>query len=174
MGSLPLHPAVVHVPLGLAFIMPLLALAVLVLFRGGPLPRRPWSLVVGLQAVLMLAALVAQRTGGQEEDRVEAVVAEGAIAAHEEAAERFVWGAAAALVLAAGVLAVPARAARAGALAATLAMAGVTSLGVVVGHAGGRLVYQENAGSAYTAPARGAESGQQERRGAAAPERERS
>ncbi len=152
MGSLPLHPALVHVPLGLAAVIPLIALAITVVQWRRGLTRRAWALVVGLQAVLLAGALVAQRTGEADEERVEPVVAEAALERHEEAAEGFVVAAGVTLVLAALVLVIPARAVRYGALAASLATVGVAGLGLRVGHAGGRLVYQEGAASAWAGP----------------------
>ena len=159
MGSLPLHPALVHVPLGLAFIAPLMALGVLVAFWKDRLPRKAWALVVGLQAVLVIGGFVAMRTGSGEENRVERVVSEQAIGQHEEAAEAFTWTAA--VVLAVGMLALflPAKAARAGAVVAAVGMLVVAGLGVRVGHAGGQLVYQHNAGAAYAVGAPSAAAG---------------
>jgi uncharacterized membrane protein len=149
-GSLPLHPALVHIPLGLAAVIPLVALAITFAQWRRGLSRRAWSLVVGMQAFLLAGGLIAQRTGGADEERVESVVAESAIEQHEEAAEVFLVGIGATLALAALVLVVPARAARYGALAASLAAIGVAGLGIRVGHAGGRLVYQEGAAAAWT------------------------
>jgi len=89
-------------------------------------------------------------TGEAEEDRVEKIVAEQHIDAHEEAAEAFVW--ASAIVLALMVLPMALRegplrsAARLGAVAGTIVVLG---LGVRAGEAGGRLVYEHGAGQAY-------------------------
>lgn len=151
MGSLPLHPALVHIPLGLAFVAPLLAMGVLFLFWKDRLPRKAWALVVGCQALLVAGGFVAMRTGSAEEDTVERVgVSEQAIHQHEEAAEVFAWTAAAVLALAAIVLVLPAGTSRTGAVAAIVGMLVVAGLGVRVGHAGGQLVYQHNAGAAYS------------------------
>jgi uncharacterized membrane protein len=148
-GSVPLHPALVHIPLGLAAVIPLVAFAVtLAQWRRG-LSRRAWGLVVGMQAVLLAGGIAAQRSGGAEEDRVEPVVGEAAVERHEEAAEGFLVGAGVALALAGLVLVLPPRAVRYGALAASLATVAVGGLAVRVGHAGGRLVYESGAAQAY-------------------------
>ena len=42
----PLHPAVVHLPIALAVLLPLLSLASLLAIRTGWLPQRAWSGVV--------------------------------------------------------------------------------------------------------------------------------
>jgi hypothetical protein len=92
--------------------------------------------------------------------RVERVVPEAAIEQHEAYAEQFVWATGFTLVLA-GLVLVSRRPAIAHAL--TLAtVAGtivVAAAAIRVGHAGGRLVYEHNAGSAYgsAAPAAGAD-----------------
>src|SRR5689334_484443 len=99
MTSLPLHPAVVHVPLGLAFVMPALALGFTWAVWAGRVRPRAWFALVALQALLLGAGLVAMTTGQREEDRVEAVVPESAIHQHEAAATRFLWVTGATLVL---------------------------------------------------------------------------
>lgn len=151
MGSVPLHPALVHIPLGLAIAIPLVAFGIMLTTWRSGFSKKAWTLVVGLQAVLLLGGIVAQRTGSAEEDKVEHVVAEGAIEAHEEAAEGFLVGAGVALLLSGLVLVAPARLARAGTVTAAVATLAVAGLGVRVGHAGGELVYRHGAASAYTA-----------------------
>jgi hypothetical protein len=91
-------------------------------------------------------------TGEREEDRVEQVVAEERIEAHEEAAEVFVWAAAAVLLLMALPLVLPeGRARQAASLGAFLGTLIVFGLGYNTGEAGGRLVYQYGAAQAYVA-----------------------
>ena len=150
MNPLPLHPALVHVPLGLAVLMPIFAGGFAWALWTGRIRPSGWLAVVALQALLVGAGLVAINTGGNEEDRVERVVAKGAISQHEEAAEQFVWAGGATLALTALVFVfrrpVAARALAAAAVVATL---GVAGLGYRVGQAGGRLVYEQGAASAY-------------------------
>jgi uncharacterized membrane protein len=151
--SLPLHPALVHLPLGLAFVLPFLALGVAWALWSDRLPRRAWIAVVALQAVLLAAGLAAMQTGEHEEDRVERIVPEAAMEQHEAYAEQFVWATGLTLALATLVLVTRRRA-----LARSLTIASVAGTVLVagaalrVGHAGGRLVYVHNAGAAY-APA---------------------
>ena len=149
MGSLPLHPAIVHVPMGLAIIIPFVALGIAVALIKGAVTRRTWIVVVALQAVLLGGALAAIRTGGIEVDKVVRVVGEAPIEQHEAAAEVFAWGAAAVLAVSVAVLVVPFKAATATALATSLLMFGVMGLGIRTGHAGGRLVYVHGAAAAY-------------------------
>jgi hypothetical protein len=145
----PLHPAVVHLPVALALLVPLHTLHALAAIARGWLPARAWAGIVLLQALLLGSAWLAVETGEGQEERVERVVAEKYIETHEEGAERFLALAGVALVVSgAGLLR-----GRAGALgrAATLAAAAaVLAAGVAVGHSGGELVYRHGAASAYT------------------------
>lgn len=148
----PLHPSMVHLPLGLAVIIPLLALGIAIAFRRGLLPKPAWWAVIGAQVLLVIAAVVAMRTGEGEEDVVENVVSHGAIEAHEGAATLFLWSAIAALAISAVVLLVRSdRFARPLAFVATLAALVVTGLGINVGKAGGELVYVHGAAGSYAA-----------------------
>lgn len=153
MTSLPLHPAIVHLPLGLAFILPVLALGFTWALWKGAVQRRTWAAVVALQALLLGAGLLAMNTGEREEDRVERVVPGAALKEHETRAEQFVWGTGATLLLAALVLVCRnPRTARALTVATVAGTVIVAAAAIRVGHAGGRLVYEHNAGAAYSAP----------------------
>ena len=104
--------------------------------------------MVLLQAILVVGAWMALETGEDEEERVERVVAERHIEAHEESAERFLALAGLGL-LAMGAGLLP-RSAGAGArVVGTVAAVGVLAAGVTVGHSGGELVYKHGAASAY-------------------------
>jgi len=85
----PLHPAVVHFPIVLAVLLPVAAGVALVTIHRGARPLHAWLPVVALSLALTGSAWVAVQTGQNEEERVEAVVAESAIESHEEAAEVF-------------------------------------------------------------------------------------
>ena len=95
----PLHPAVVHLPIALALVVPLVALFALVASRLGWLPTRGWLFVVLLQALLLGSGWASHETGEEEEERVERVVAERHIEDHEKRAERLMQGAALALLV---------------------------------------------------------------------------
>lgn len=156
--DLPLHPKLVHLPIALGALMPLVAAGLLLAWWRGWLPRRAWLIAVALQGVLVGSALMAQRSGEADEERVEAVVPEAAIEAHEEAATTFTAAAAVVLLLAAAAAAI--RGPASGQALAAAAAAGtvlVLVFGYRVGEAGGRLVYQQGAAAAFTAPAGGAD-----------------
>lgn len=157
MNGLPLHPAVVHVPIGLAVVAPLLALlGLFTAVRGAP--RRPlWTLVASVHLLVVCGGLVALRTGEAEEERVERVVPETAIETHEARAERFVWLATAAAATAGAAALVPAGALGTGAALVATVASGATAAGALwVGHSGGELVYRHGAARAYVAAQGGA------------------
>ncbi len=144
MDAIFFHPKVVHLPLGLAIVMPFVAVSLLVAWRRGWFSPRTWFLAVGLQAVLVLGGWIALRSGEQASESVEDMMDHGRIHEHEEAAETFVWVASAVLAL----MAVGAwRGTRsfgfASATAATVGTAAVMGLAIYVGHLGGRLVYED-------------------------------
>ncbi len=145
----PLHPVIVHVPLVLAGVVPfVVGWLTWRAFRGGA-SRRAWLVALALQAVVVGGALVALETGGDEEERVEQVVPEAAIEAHEARAELFTIGAGVAGLLIAGAVALRGRASGAAGAAATAASLVVVLLGVRTGSAGGELVYQHGAAAVY-------------------------
>ncbi|MBW2421466.1 MAG: hypothetical protein JRH19_23195 [Deltaproteobacteria bacterium] len=146
----PLHPAIVHFPIVLAVLAPLLAAAAFWSIQSGRLPARAWLGILILQIALVGTAWIATETGEHEEDRVEEVVAERHIEEHEESAERFL--ALAALVLplaAAGMLSGRLGAINRG-LTVALSLAALFAAGST-GHSGGELVYRHGAAMAYAA-----------------------
>lgn len=151
----PLHPAIVHFPIVLVFLLPLVAGIILwTVYRGAPVRR--WAWVVGVAAALSLSAWVATQTGGQQEDRVESVVAESAIETHEEAGEQFLVLSLIVLALVGAGLA-PGRIGNAGRIAGTVAAALLIIAGWRVGDSGGELVYTHGAAQAYVNAAGGGE-----------------
>jgi uncharacterized membrane protein len=160
-NDLPLHPAIVHLPLGLAAIAPLAAAAIGLAVWKSLLTKRSWAIVVALQAIVFLGGIAALKTGEQEEERVEERVAEQTIKRHEELGERFVWAAGATLAVSGAALVLASPAATAGLMAATtLATVLTAGLGYQVGHAGGAIVYGAGglASGASAAGAGGADS----------------
>ncbi len=157
---MPLHPKLVHLPIALAVLMPLLSLGLLAAWWRGLLPRRTWVVAITLQAVLVGSGFLALETGEGDEERVEQVVPEAAIEAHEEAAQVFMLGAGGVLVLAlAAGLIRRERAARGVAGLAAVGTLVVLALGYRVGQAGGELVYQHGAASAFATAGPGGSGG---------------
>ncbi len=149
----PIHPMVVHLPIALAILMPLVAGGLaLAIARGWARPRA-WLAVVAGQALLLGSGFVALRTGEGDEERVERFVAEAVIEQHEATSEVFMLGAG--VVFALTVLAML--------LAkwpwstwlrmlSTLGTLSVVLLGFRVGRSGGELVYVHGAAAAFAAP----------------------
>lgn len=146
MTDLPLHPAIVHLPLGLAIVMPLVAIAAALALWKGKLPRGGLALVAGLQLVLAGSAFVAMQLGHQEERKAAEVAPPNAIHDHEEAAETFVWFSVGVLAVSIAALLAPARPARL--LAAAVAAGSVASAALAfdAGRKGGELVFRYGAG----------------------------
>jgi uncharacterized membrane protein len=148
MSNLPLHPAFVHVPLGIAMILPLVAAAVTIAVWKGKLPRSALALVTGLQLLLAGSGFIAMALGHREEKAAAQVAPHDDIEAHEEAGETFVWVAVGVLALSVLPLVVPARrtpVVAAVVIAGTLVVAG---LAVNAGEKGGHLVFEYGAGAA--------------------------
>lgn len=155
METLPLHPKLVHLPIALAVLMPLVTAGLLLAWWRDLLPRRAWWGAVILQALLLGSGGASFKSGEADEEKVERLVGEAPIETHEEAATVFMVGAGVTLALVVAAALVPLALAKAVAAAATLATVAVLYLGFRVGEAGGRLVYQHNAGAAYSQPAPG-------------------
>lgn len=148
----PLHPAIVHFPVALSVLLPIMILIGLIVHRRGTSVWAAWLPTVFLAVFMVGAGLVAQETGEDEEDVVEEVVSRTVIHEHEERAEVFVWGA--------GILALLSLVGFAGSAIGNIARWStfvasivVLVLGIRVGGSGGDIVYEHNAGAAYSTPA---------------------
>lgn len=145
----PLHPALVHFPIVLTFLLPLAAFGALWYGRRNPGARTGWMLTTALAGALTASAWVAVETGEGEEELVERVVPDAPLDAHEEAAERFLLLSGGVLLLAgAGLL--RGRIGTAARLATAAGSVGLVVAGALVGHSGGELVYRHGAAAAHT------------------------
>jgi uncharacterized membrane protein len=144
----PLHPAVVHLPIALALLLPGLAVLGILCIHYKVLPQRIWSAVVLLQVLLAASAWLAVETGEEEHEKAERVVARDLIEEHEEAGERVLLVAALALVpVGLGLLA-----GRPGAIGRLVHVAFslfLLATAISAGRLGGELVYVHGAASAY-------------------------
>ena len=145
----PLHPAIVHLPIAIAVLLPAFAIGALFFIRRGTRPRTAWGITIVMLVALLFSGWASLKTGEQQEERVEGVVAERSIHTHEEAAEAFLLITAVVLTVSLTGLA-PGRAGRFGRWAATLGTLAIVGAGWRVGHSGGMLVYRDGAASAYT------------------------
>jgi len=147
MSSLPLHPFVVHFPIVLAVLVPIVAFgAAFFLFKEKGW-KRVWMIPVSLQVAVLILSFVAVQLGEADEERVEAVVAEQVLEEHEEWGERF-------LVFSGGLtllmlLPLFLKTRFLPLLVATISLVG-TGLVLKVGHSGGELVYNHGAAAVYS------------------------
>lgn len=149
LSSLPLHPIVVHFPVVFSVLAPVFAIGALVAIKRGSRPLVAWGITAALVAALSGSSFVALETGEDQEEAVENVVPGSALDTHEDAADRFFTLSLVLLgVTAAGFL--PRRAGTAARLVATAGTLVMVVAGYQVGHSGGSLVYEHNAGAAYT------------------------
>lgn len=151
----PLHPAVVHFPVVLAFLLPIFAIGALWTIRRGARPRRAWAVPLAMAGALLLSAWAAVQTGEAQEDRVERVVADQPLDTHEEAADFFITASAIVLVLMAGGL-LPGLAGKSARVIGALGTVALVGGAAWVGHSGGQLVYQYGAANAYAGSAQNA------------------
>lgn len=154
MNGLPWHPSIVHFPLALAVLTPVLGAILWWATRSDDgLAQRAFRLPFAAQVVALITAIIAQRTGDGDHHRVEEVVDRALIHAHEQAGEFFTI--ATGVVLAAwfaSAAAKEAKVARNAAILAILLGLVAAGLGLRAGHFGGELVYTHGAAEAWRAP----------------------
>jgi len=139
----------VHVPLGLAVVLPLLALGLAIPLWRETLPKRVWLVVLLLSALCLGSAMAARQTGETEEERVEEWVSRREIHKHEEAADLFVRALAITTLACAAVFLIKKpKPFKISLLVLGLAYVGVLALALNVGQLGGELVFRHNAGAA--------------------------
>jgi len=147
----PLHPALVHLPLGLAIILPLLILIVSIGISKQWFNKGVWVLIVGLQLICMASGILSIETGEDEEATVQKVLAGELIAKHEDMAKAFTVCAgitfASALI---GFIFIRKKKVFSLCSLATLLLSLATlGLAMQTGHLGGKLVYEHGAAKAY-------------------------
>jgi uncharacterized membrane protein len=143
MNEIPLHPAVVHIPVGLAMLMPAVFIGLYAFIQKEKLPAASFLIAVLLQTVLVVSAIASLRTGEAEEDRIEEAgipVPHEAIEEHENLA-KMMTGAAIATLLLSGASLKESRFSGGLQLGAITLSFAVTGLAITAGHHGGKLVY---------------------------------
>lgn len=161
----PLHPVVVHFPVVLAILLPVVAAATLWAIAKGARPMRAWSLSIAVAAALTVSAWVAVETGEDQEERVENVVGESRLSTHADAGRALLFASVGVLaVLGLGLMpGDKGRIARVVGAVSTLTVAGAAFR---VGATGGDMVYKYNAASAYATTDSTAAAGARGARGA--------
>jgi uncharacterized membrane protein len=147
----PLHPIVVHFPIVLSILLPLVAAGALFAVSRGARPIRAWGITIAVAAALTLSAWVATETGEQQEERVEDVVGETRLDAHASAGESLFYASIGVLALLAVGIA-PGNAGRVARYVGAVGTLTVAAASFKVGTTGGDLVYKYDAASAYAKP----------------------
>lgn len=146
---MPLHPSIVHLPIVLTFIMPILVVVFAWMIKNNKMSPKGWFLIMGLQLAVVITGYVSLETGETEEETVSKVVSKDYIHEHEEAAEIFVGSTVLALVL--SIAAFFIRKEIQYPIKLSIAVIGLIScyLAYRTGELGGELVYKHGAASAY-------------------------
>ena len=147
--QIPNHALIVHFPLALAFLMPVLVLVVAFMMKKNKISNEGWLIIVGLQLVMTATGYASLQTGETEESIVERVVDKKLISEHEEAAEIFVGSTVIGLALSIAVYFLRAE-------LQLYVQLGIVFFGLIstyfafnAGKLGGELVYEHGAASAY-------------------------
>ena len=148
--NLPLHPIVVHFPIALAVLVPLLALGVLFALARCQWPEKAWHLVLAAQALLFVSSIVAMKSGEKDEGKVGKYVQAKNLHDHEEWGEKMPIVTGAVLVLCALPLFLPRRRKLLLNIAVAASVLGAIPA-ILTGHSGGKLVYQDGATDAHRA-----------------------
>ncbi len=150
MFDLPLHPIVVHFPIVLGALLPLLAILLWWAVKKWQWTPKVWALVSAVALVYSLSAVTAVQLGEADEEKVEKIVSERVIEEHEEAGELIPWIAGTLFLISLGGLSVK-YSKQAQLALIVLSLVAVVPL-INAGHTGGELVYQHGASVAHLPP----------------------
>ena len=101
--QVPFHPVIVHLPIALTIILPVLILVFAFLIKSNKMSTQAWLVIIGLQLATTVTGYIALESGEDEEALVQKVVDKKLIHHHEESAEIFVGSTVLALVLSVAV-----------------------------------------------------------------------
>lgn len=146
----PLHPMIVHFPLAVTFLLPLLIFVFAWMIKNRKMSPVAWLVIVFLQLSVVVGGYIAIETGENEEDRVEKVVSKALIHEHEDASKVFVGSVVILLVTSIGVYFMKEEKRFPIQLILGVLAIGCCFLAVRAGELGGELVYQHGAASAYS------------------------
>ena len=150
MFDLPLHPIVVHLPIVLGSLLPVLAILLWWAIKKWQWTPKVWALVSAVALVYTLSATGAVLLGEEDEEKVEKVISEEVIEEHEEAGELIPWLAGTLFLVSLGGFTVK-YSKRAQLAMIVLSLVGIVPL-VNAGHTGGELVYKHGAAMAHLSP----------------------
>ena len=87
MIDLPLHPLLVHFPIAIGVLLPLVAALVALFIIKFNVRPFVWGAVIALSVIYLGFAKIAEEQGEKDEHQVEQILSESIIEAHEEAGE---------------------------------------------------------------------------------------
>jgi hypothetical protein len=87
---MPLHPAIVHFPIAVTFLLPLLILVFAWAIKSGKMAKETWLVIIALQAMVTVSGYISLETGETDEEKVSVIVGKELVNKHEESAEIFV------------------------------------------------------------------------------------
>lgn len=149
MQGVPFHPVIIHFPLAITFILPVLVLVFALFIKNNKMAPKAWLIIIGLQLFTTVTGYISLESGEKEEDAVEKVVEKKFIHEHEEAAEIFVGSTVLALVI--GIAAFFVKRELQFILQMVIVAISLVScfLAYRTGKLGGELIYQHGAAAAY-------------------------
>jgi uncharacterized membrane protein len=146
--TVPLHPGIVHLPLGILIVLPFVAAMILYMLHRHGMDLKIWWIVILLQIFLAVGAFAAHQSGHNEEETVEKVVEKEHIEKHERAGDILLYSSILALVV--GVVGLQNSAAGRYSRYATLVISFILlGAGMYTGKLGGEIVYVHGAPDAY-------------------------
>ncbi|MFP5386103.1 MAG: DUF2231 domain-containing protein [Bacteriovoracia bacterium] len=148
--QVPIHPLIVHFPMVLTFVLPVLILVFAYMIKTNKMTPKGWLIIIGMQLAVVISGYVSLETGETEEHRVEKVVSKKLIHEHEEAAEIFVGASVVALVLSIGAFFLRKELGFRVQMIVALITVLAAYLAYRTGVLGGELVYKHGAAEAYT------------------------
>lgn len=149
MNELPLHPRLVHLPLGLGVALPLAAGAVGMLEARGTVSMESWWVVTGLQALLVGSTIGALRSGELARTKVKPLLPDGVLCRHRKASRVFFLTSLLTLAAMVASAFLVGKARTVGVLTSVVLGGLGLLLGARAGRTGGELVFTHGAAQAY-------------------------
>jgi uncharacterized membrane protein len=143
MFNLPLHPLVIHFPIVLGTLFPIVGILFWWGIKEKVVPQKLWSLVVIFAFIYTVSSVVAVELGEIDEEIVEEIVSERVIEEHEEAGELIPW-VGGTLFIVSMIGYIRKKSDRLRLTLAILSLLAVYPL-IETGHTGGKLVYKYGA-----------------------------
>ncbi len=142
MFDLPFHPIVVHLPIAIGCLLPLLMIFNVITIQRFQWPVKTWWMIVLLQVIFLITSIVAVQTGEYDEETGRAPLVSG-LSIHEEWGEKVPIAATVMLILSFSPILIPSKSTRMMVIC-IFASFGVILLLIQTGHTGGKLIYSRS------------------------------